>query len=37
MKIWPNFELSKVPNYALVKVKKERALDMNFISYYNTY
>jgi hypothetical protein len=37
MKIWSNFELSKVPNYDLVKVNKEGALDMNFSFHITTH
>ncbi len=36
MKIWSNYDHSKVTNYGLAKVNNERALDMNyhFIHYY---
>jgi len=37
MKIWSNFELSKVLNYDLGKVNKEMVLDMNLSFHITTY
>jgi hypothetical protein len=36
MEIWSNFDHSKVPKYDLVKVDKERALDMNLLFHTTT-
>jgi hypothetical protein len=37
MKIWSNFGLSKVPNYDLAKVNKEKAIDTNLSFHITTY
>ncbi len=37
MKIWSNFELSKVPKYDLAKVNNERVLDMNLSLHITTH